>query len=223
MADAEHQLSQPVIQPLGDQGLIVRFAATLSDEANAAAIGFARRLEGRLPDGVRELDPNLVSVLLKYDPARLSFEHLAGELRLLLGKAPEGLAPGARHTIGVRFGGEDGPDLAVVADALALTPEDFVARHVAAPLRVLTTGFAPGFVYCGFHPEDLAVPRRTEVRRSVPAGTILFAARQTAITATAIPTGWHVIGRTDFRNFDPGASPPTRLREGDEIAFEALA
>ena len=38
-------------------------------------------------------------------------------------------------------------------------------------------------------------------------------------TATPIPTGWHVIGRTDFANFVPDRDPPTRLREGDEISF----
>jgi hypothetical protein len=32
-----------------------------------------------------------------------------------------------------------------------------------------------------------------------------------------------VIGETAFRNFDPAADPPTRLKEGDEVVFEALA
>lgn len=52
------------------------------------------------------------------------------------------------------------------------------------PLRVLATGFAPGFVYCGLHPDDLSVPRREAIRPMVPAGTVLFAAGQTAIAAT---------------------------------------
>ena len=86
----------------------------------------------------------------------------------------------------------------------------------------LTTGFAPGFVYCGFHLEALNLPRRDLVRPQVPAGSVLFAAGQTAIAATDIPTGWHVIGRTDLRNFDPAAVPPTRLRAGDSVVFEAI-
>jgi 5-oxoprolinase (ATP-hydrolysing) subunit B len=95
----------------------------------------------------------------------------------------------------------------------------FVAQHNAELLRVLTTGFAPGFVYCGFHPEALNLPRRTTVRPRVPAGSVLFAAGQTAISATEIPTGWHVIGRTAFRNFLPESDPPTLLRAGDLIQF----
>lgn len=216
-------LNVPGIVPLGDRGLLVQFATTLSDEANLAAIAFAQLLQERMPDGVSEIDPNLVSVLLKYDPAQVDFERLAGEVRLLIG-APVGRRrrKRTRRRIAVRFGGEAGPDLEEVAEALGLPAHAFVAAHNARPLRVLTTGFAPGFVYCGFHPEQMVVPRRTAVRASVPAGTVLFAAGQTAITATVIPTGWHVIGHTEFRNFDPHQDPPTVLREGDELAFEAL-
>lgn len=221
MTDAP--LAPPLIQPLGDHGLIVRFATQLSDEANRATIAFARVLGRSLPAGVSEIDPNLVSVLLKYDPRATRYERLAGEVRVLLAEAQEEAPPQAvQHRIPVRFGGEEGPDLVAAAERLGLTAEALVASHCARPLRVLTTGFAPGFVYCGFHPESFDLPRRTEVRRSVPAGTVLFAARQTAIAATAIPTGWHVIGRTDFCNFDPETDPPTRLREGDEIVFEVV-
>jgi KipI family sensor histidine kinase inhibitor len=220
MTAAPPPLGPPLIQPLGDRGLIVRFATELSDAANRAAIGFARKLRDRLPAGVVEIDPNLVSVLLKYDPAKVGFEPLAGEVRLLLGEEVAAARAPSRHTIAVTF---DGPDLEAVAANLNLTPEAFAAAHCAAPLRVLTTGFAPGFVYCGFHPETLALPRRTEVRPRVPAGTVLFAARQTAIASTPIPTGWHVIGHTAFSNFEPAAEPPTTLREGDEIVFEAVS
>jgi allophanate hydrolase subunit 1 len=57
----------------------------------------------------------------------------------------------------------------------------------------------------------------------VPAGTVLFAAGQTAIAATPIRTGWHVIGRTRFQNFDPHRAPPTVLAAGDTIQFGSVA
>lgn len=213
----------PLLQPLGDCGLLVRFGTTLSEAANRRAIAFARRLRDALPDGVTEIDPNLVSVLLKYDPASIDFDRLAGEVRLLLWGTDEAAAlSGTRHRIAVRFGGDDGPDLDAAAAALDLTPAAFIAAHNAAPLRVLTTGFAPGFVYCGFHPDSLRLPRRTGVRPQAAPGSVLFAAGQTAITSTPIPTGWHVIGRTEFRNFDVNADPPTQLREGDLVQFTTL-
>jgi 5-oxoprolinase (ATP-hydrolysing) subunit B len=214
-------IPRPLIVPIGDQALLVRFGDALTDEANRAAIGFAARLEADCPVGVEEIDPNLISVLLRYDADRTDPERLAGEIRMLLGLgAPGGALEGDRHQIGVRF---DGPDLAEVAESLNLSSGAFISAHNARPLRVLTTGFAPGFVYCGFHPDNLKLPRRASVRARVEAGTVLFAAGQTAITATVIPTGWHVIGTTDFRNFDVAAQPPTQLKEGDTIVFAEAA
>lgn len=207
----------PLILPLGDQGLLIRFSETLTDAANRAAIAMAGAVEAARLPGVREVVPNLVSVLLRYRPGEISFERLAGEVRLLAPGLDDAPAAGERHAIAVSF---DGPDLAEVAEVVGLTAADFIAAHNAQPLRVLATGFAPGFLYCGLHAEALVVPRRALVRRQVPGGTVLFAAGQTAITSTPIPTGWHVIGHTSFRNFDPQRDPPTTVRAGDTVAFE---
>jgi len=206
----------PLIMPLGDRGLLVRFADTLSETANRAAVGFGRRAEAARLPGVVEVVPNLVSVLLRY-AENTDFERLAGEVRLLVSTPDDEAEPGIEHSVAVTF---DGDDVDEVASLLGLSRDAFIAAHCAQPLRVLATGFAPGFVYLGFHPERLRVPRRAEVRRQVPAGTVLFAAGQTAIASTAIPTGWHVIGHTGFRNFDPAMSPPTRLAAGDMVRFE---
>ncbi|MBI4921658.1 MAG: carboxyltransferase domain-containing protein [Devosia nanyangense] len=200
--------------PLGDQSLLVKFADSLSEAANRAAIGLARRLERERPDGVAEIVPGLVSVLLRTTPG-VDLARLRGELMLAVGGEAD-LPPPAARTVAITFDGEDLPE---VAERLGIAPDEFVAHHNATSLRVLATGFAPGFVYCGFHPDDLVVPRREALRPMVPAGTILFAAGQTAIAATPIRTGWHVIGRTAFQNFDPAAIPPTTLRPGDDIRF----
>ena len=205
---------KPTLLPLGDRGLLIRFAETLSDTANLAAIALARQLEADRPEGVAEIASGLVSVLLRLDPGA-DFGRLRGELMLRLGAEQEPAA-GAQHEIAVTF---DGPDLGDVADLLSLSMAAFVEQHNTAALRVLATGFAPGFVYCGFHSSDMVVPRREAVRPMVPAGTVLFAAGQTAIAATPIRTGWHVIGRTAFQNFDPSRSPPTVLNAGDEVSF----
>lgn len=178
------------------------------------AIGFATALEREPPEGIEEIAPGLVSVLLRTRPGT-DFWRLSGELRLRLAAVDEAGA-GRSHEIAISY---DGEDLAEVARLLGLSTEAFVARHGEAPLRVLATGFAPGFVYCGFHPASLVVARREQVRDMVPAGTVLFAAGQTAIAATPIRTGWHVIGRTAFQNFDAAASPPTKLAAGDSVRF----
>ena len=210
-----------LLMPLGDSAMLVRFGTNLDDAANRAALSLAGTLAQDPISGVLEVVPSLVSVLLRFDPEKIELTRLSGEIGLRLTDtstpAPE------EQRIRVHFGGAAGPDLTEVAETLGLSADEFIRRHCALRLRVLATGFAPGFIYCGFHPDALIVPRRQQVRVQVPVGSVLFAAGQTAIAATDIPTGWHVIGHTDFRNFDPTTMPPTRLTAGDMIRFEALA
>jgi len=206
------------IVPLGTRAVLVRFATSLSEAANRRAIGFAAALDADPPEGVEEVAPGLVSVLVR-TRAGVDFWRLSGELRLRLGAAPAPLPAGVT-AIPIVYDGEDLPEVAAL---LRLAPAAFVARHTAAQLRVLATGFAPGFIYCGLHADALVVPRRQQVRPLVPAGAVLFAAGQTAIPATPIRTGWHVIGKTAFQNFDPAAAPPVRLGPGAGVRFEAVS
>jgi KipI family sensor histidine kinase inhibitor len=194
--------------------VLVRFADTLSEAANRQAISFAAQLDADVPEGVEEIAPGLVSVLLRTRPGIVLWR-LSGELRLRMQDTPSETV-GNSWSIPVVF---DGEDLMEVCGRLKLAPGAFVVRHNGTPLRVLATGFAPGFVYCGFHGPGMVLPRREQVRPMVPAGTVLFAAGQTAIAATPIRTGWHVIGRTIFQNFDPDETPPTAFVPGDTVEF----
>ena len=215
----------PTIVPLGDSAVLLRFGTELNDDANQRAICVADELSAHPPIGALEITPNLISVLVRYDAAKVGFDEICGELRLSLAAPLErDFAPTRKKwKIGVSYGGVDGPDLLELAATLNVTSQKFIDLHAETGLRVLATGFAPGFVYCGFHHDLPAVPRRKHVRRQVSAGSILFAAGQTAITATSVPTGWHVIGRTNFCNFDVDQAHPTQLNAGDGIAFYEAA
>ncbi|MHA6692586.1 5-oxoprolinase subunit B family protein [Devosia sp. A449] len=215
-SSAPENFPVPTLIPLGDSGLLVRFGTSLTDDANRAAIALALALDRAPIPGVVEIAPNLVSVLLRYDPLESAPSVIVGELRLLLFNLGHERRATKHWTIPVSF---DGPDLDAVAAVLGMTAPDFIAAHNANPLRVLATGFAPGFVYCGLHAPELVLPRQTSVRPSVPTGSVLFAAGQTAIAATEMPTGWAVIGHTSFINFDPTSERPTRLGAGDVVTF----
>lgn len=209
---------KPTLLPLGDRALLVRYAETLSDEANRAAVALGQALTAQPVPGVAEVAPGLVSVLLRADEGA-DLTAIRGELMLRFG-APLPDVTRRSHIIDMTF---DGEDVGEVAAALSLSRDEFIERHNARAMRVLATGFAPGFVYCGFHGADLVLPRREAVRPIVPAGTVLFAAGQTAIAATPIRTGWHIIGRTSFQNFDPQLTPPTTLAAGDDVRFRSTA
>lgn len=223
MAATQSDWLVPTLVPLGDSALVIRYAERFDLAANRCAIAMARLLEREGVAGALEIVPNLVSVLVRFDPLATGFSEIAGEIRLLSARNRVDEISPERHDIGVRFGGADGPDLDAVAEAAGMSASDFIKAHNREPLRVLATGFAPGFVYCGLHDDRLHLPRRAEVRARIRAGSVLFAAGQTAIAATSIPTGWHVIGWTALCNFDPDSNPPTRLRPGDIVRFKAVS
>ncbi|MGJ8528334.1 5-oxoprolinase subunit B family protein [Maritalea sp.] len=210
--------------PLGDRSVLVRFGSQLTIDANKRAQSFAKLCQEKLHDKINGCSSNLVSVIIQYDPNMVSFDTLKGQIMMLMStfdaqKADQNVQT---HHVQVKYGGEEGPCLDEVCKELSLSVAQFVEVHTANALHALALGFSPGFLYLGLHDEELRVPRRVQVQENVPAGSILFAAGQTAITSRPIRTGWHVIGRTNLRNFIPDAAQPILITPGDLVQFEAV-
>ncbi len=128
-------------------------------------------------------------------------------------------ASGRIVEIPVRYGGDDGPDLADVAAHTGLTPEEVVRRHSAGSYTVYFLGFQPGFAYLGGLDPALATPRRSEPRLAVPAGAVGIGGEQTGVYPAAAPGGWQLIGRTELALFEPERDPPSLLAPGDTVRF----
>ncbi|MCG1037914.1 carboxyltransferase domain-containing protein, partial [Polaribacter sp. DS7-9] len=93
--------------------------------------------------GVIERIPGARTVLVRFDPLRVS----AGELAAVL-ESTEVDAEHVPHTrevtVPVRY---DGEDLDEVATLLGVSAEEVVNRHLTAEWQVAFSGFAPGFGY----------------------------------------------------------------------------
>jgi KipI family sensor histidine kinase inhibitor len=165
------------------------------------------------------------SVLVRYDPARLTEATVTATIQRLLDGAPDGIecsdGGGGTVEISVRYGGPDGPDLEDVAARLGLTTAEVVNLHAEREYRVLVLGFAPGFAYLGPLDPALVMPRRATPRPRVPAGSVAIAGEQTAVYPLETPGGWHLIGRTDEPLWDVRRDPPARVRPGDRVRFVA--
>ena len=124
---------------------------------------------------------------------------------------------GATHVLPVVF---DGTDLADVAGRLGMDADDVVGLLVGAELEVALLGFAPGFPYLVGLPEPLAsLPRRSTPRPGVPAGSVAVAGGFAGIYPRSSPGGWHLLGRTPVRLFDPTTPPYSALAVGDRVRF----
>ncbi len=213
------------IDPVGDAALLVTLGDTLDLAVNARAARLASVLDGRhiaIP-GLGAPVPGHASVLVPFDPEvadeptiRAAVAAALDEIMATRGRVA---ARGVLHEIPVTYGGVDGPDLADVASATGLTERDVVRLHAGAEHHVLVLGFVPGFAYLGGLPAALELHRRAEPRVRVPAGSVAISGRQTGMYPFATPGGWHVIGRTAVRLWDPAADPPALLAPGDLVRF----
>jgi allophanate hydrolase subunit 1 len=57
----------------------------------------------------------------------------------------------------------------------------------------------------------------------VPAGSIAIAGAMTAVYPVESPGGWHLIGATPIRLFDPRWPRPALFNPGDAVRFEPIS
>ncbi len=205
----------------GPDGVLLRFALTPDPGAMAALQVLVAELEDAPPEGVVEIAPALVSVLLRFDPGRVGRDAVASDVLARAGRIAAGKPslpkPRRRWTIPAAFGGDDGPQLAEIADKAGMAEAAAVRAICDADLRVLTIGFAPGQPYIGLLPQAFDIPRLSELTPSVPAGAIVVAVRQIVLFGAASTTGWRQAGRCGFRTFLPERAEPMPLESGDAI------
>ena len=103
-----------------------------------------------------------------------------------------------------------------------LAPGEVVTLHSSVRYHVYMLGFLPGFPYMGDLPAALALPRRSDPRVRVPAGSVSIATSLTAIYPFESPGGWHLIGTTPVRLFDIERASPALLAPGDAVLFERI-
>lgn len=203
------------VAPASDHSLLVRLGDGISPGAHARVRAFLARFAA---PGVRNLHPAYDSVLISFDPLRITHEEIAAAARA----ASECDAPSQESRlveIPVHYGGESGPDLADVAAHNGLTPERVIQIHSSAEYLVFFLGFSPGFPYLGGMDEAIATPRLSAPRKRVPAGSVAIGGRQTGIYPVASPGGWRIIGRTPLELFRSDREPPALLAIGDRVRF----
>ena len=223
-------MSHPRIFAAGDQALLVEFGNTYSKSVSNAVMAFERMLQGARPPlaGLVETVPTLRSVLIQFDPIVMKPQLLEDWCRKTIESQDWNQIPapeeGRQWQIPVIYGGENGSDLAAVADMAGLTESQLIESHSAAELTVLCLGFSPGLAYLAELPKAFAIPRRKAYsKRPVPPGSILIANQQTVLPATPIQTGWWCIGMTPVPTFMPTRPEPFLLSPSDTVRFQPIS
>lgn len=212
----------PRVRPCGDAALTIELGSDIDAGLNARVLALDAAVAQEAPAGVVETIPTYRSLFVSYDPLRLDYATLTDWL-LGLARGPLEAGKAGRHwRFPVTYGGAFGEDMAFVAGKTGLSEADVARRHAAGHYRVYMMGFMPGFTYLGGLDPALSLSRRDNPRLVSPAGTISIGGIQTGIQCLVSPTGWHLIGRTPARTYDPQRRQVFFLEPGDSVSFRAV-
>ncbi len=170
-----------------------------------------------------ETVPTFRSLAIVIDPLVTSVD----EIRAYLQQhppAPEKQAQtlGKHWRLPVCYDPEYGPDLAFVAKSAQLTEREIIERHSNRNYSVYLLGFQPGYAFLGDTDPQLQLPRRTEPRVRVPAGSVAVAMKLTCVYPWDCPGGWHLLGRCPVTLFNAKADQPTLFSQNDSVTFESI-
>jgi inhibitor of KinA len=229
---AEPGIGDVRLSPLGDCVLLIELGTDASEATALKVHAVTEDLLARPVPGLRDVVAAVCTVALHYDPQALDptpdalapYEALAQQVRVRLATIdPAAAPPPGQFEIPVCYGGELGEDLEALAQAHDLSADEVIAAHSGATYRVQMLGFAPGFAYLAGLDPRIATPRRRSPRTRVPAGSVAIGGELTGIYPLDLPGGWHVIGRSPLRFFDPAAPRPSLLIAGDLVRFKPIS
>jgi len=212
------------ILPAGDAALVLELPARLDVETSARVVAIGAAIRRKCGTFVRDAVVGYHTLTVYFDPLSVDARWLESQLADVAADVPPGSdAPGATIEVPVCYGGAFGPDLPYVAQQAGCSEEDVIGLHAGREYRVFVIGFVPGFAYMGPVDARLALPRRSNPRMRVPAGSVAIAAGQTGIYPMETPGGWHLIGRTPVRPFDAARLEPVLFRPGDRVSFRPVS
>ncbi|MBX3036499.1 MAG: 5-oxoprolinase subunit PxpB [Anaerolineales bacterium] len=207
-----------MFKPLGDSAILVE----LGDEINSIINQRVHLLNALLQNtnGILETVPAYCTLLIHYDSLNFSFHQiktLVEEKMNQLNKMNQETA--RRHEVKVRYGNTSNSDIEIVASSKNISVEDVIRIHSEKEYRIYMMGFTPGFPYMGILDERLNMPRLQTPRTLVRAGSVAIAGSQTGIYPLDSPGGWHIIGWTLLKLFDPNSETPFLFSPGDVVKF----
>lgn len=202
---------------LGDSAWLFVATAGEVSEKFAQILRMRRQLAAvRIPQ-IRDLVSSFDSVAVHFHPR--DGEAVMEWLKTIeIPAALEDLVTSERmHEIPLRYGN----DLDKVAKKIGRTVDEVIRLHSSATYTVAAIGFSPGFPYLIGLPEELRLPR-LDTPQPVSAGSVAIAGDQAGVYPFDSQGGWHVIGQTPLKLFDPQNNPPALLAPGDQVKFSAV-
>ena len=204
------------IMPAGDRGMVAEFGNVISIQINDQVQQLKKCLSNEQIQGVLELQPTFRSLMIYYDPLKISYEELEKRVRIL-GSAETLKNHKKKRILKIPccYGARFGLDLRDMEKHTGLDRDEIIAIHSSVDYRIYMMGFLPGFVYLGGLDSRIEMPRLSTPRVKIPAGAVGIGGNQTGVYPVASPGGWRLIGGTPVEFYDAGRQEPILCRAGE--------
>jgi inhibitor of KinA len=216
---------------LGDSAMTLELGYLIDEQLNRRALALEAWLRDHPFPGLKDIIVAYSSVTVFYDPVEMgsgrtwptgAYKYIRQLLEEAWAGTETASSPSANTKEPVRlpvcYGGGFGPDLEGLEKILKISQQDIIELHSSIIYRVYMIGFLPGFPYLGRIDPRLETGRKSKPV-SVAAGGVGIAGNQTGIYPLNSPGGWHIIGRTPVKLFDPEKESPVKLAIGDHVQF----
>ena len=216
-------VTYPRILPAAESSVVVEFGNEINVLINRKISGFIKRMSADPIDGILEMIPTFRSVLINYEPRKISYYTLCKVLTENLANLEADNDVTRRVIeIPVCYGGKYGPDLSFVAEHAGMSEKAVIKLHSSRPYLIYMLGFQPGFPYLGGLDPKLFTPRLETPRARIPAGSVGIGGEQTGLYPVASPAGWQIIGTTPVKAYNPRRMPSIPYEAGDHILFKPI-
>lgn len=201
---------------LGENCRLYQFGASIDLQLSRKIINFYYRIKQEIPPTWQVIDlvpayTSLAIYLAADSPLNQDISLVDTLINKLWNEVDSNaIATATTHIIPTAYNGEDIDSL---ASYHRLSIREVIDYHCQPDYFIAMLGFKPYFPYLIGLNEQLVTPRRDNPRLNVPIGSIAIGGRQTGIYTASSPGGWHIIGHTEFRDFQ-------LFRPGDIIQFK---
>ncbi len=203
--------------------LVIYFGNEISEEIATKVQKAYLSLKSLNIEGIIEIIPSYTTIYVLFDIFKYDYYSFVEILKNSIDLNYEDNRTKSIINIDVYYGDEVALDLQDMSFKTNLSIEKIIEIHSSKLYDVYAIGFAPGFAFLASVDKQIAMPRLSSPRKSVPKGSVAIADTQTAVYPQQSPGGWNIIGRTAMELFDKNLEKLSPLSVGYKVKFNPIS